>query len=156
MTNEILKSEMATMNNETWRQKFLTTEGHIGRVTYFERSILLVVLTFIVMFITLFFGEIANIAPAKVDIVLNIITLLLLVPNFCLDVKRLHDLGKDSTLAKIFLGISLFAIAYNWVFPALTEITPLNVVTSIASLGFTFYLLFARGEDNDNQYGAAQ
>ena len=156
MTNEILKNEMVNANDETLRQKFFTTTGRIDRMTYLKRNLILMLMAFVIFFAIEILGFIANLSPAGINVLENIIMILILVPSFFLDVKRLHDLGKDSTLAKIFLGISLFSTAYNWAFPVITEITPVNIVTSIASLGFMFYLLFARGEDDTNQYGAAQ
>lgn len=156
MTNEIFKSEMVKANNETFKQKFFTTEGRIDRMTYLNRNLILMLMAFVTFFVIGIFGFITNLSPAEINVLENIIMILILIPSFFLDVKRLHDLGKDSTLAKIFLGISLFSIAYNWAFPVLTEITPINIVANIASLGFMFYLLFARGEDVANQYGVAQ
>ena len=156
MTNEILKSEMVNANNETFQQKFFTTEGRINRTTYLTRNLILMLMAFVTFVAIEIFGFIANLSPAEINVLDNITVILILVPSFFLDVKRLHDLGRDSTLAKIFLGISLFSTAYNWSFPVLTTITPVNIVTSLASFGFMFYLLFARGEDDTNQYGAAQ
>ncbi len=156
MTNELLKSEMVNMSDETFRQKFFTTEGRINRMTYLKRNLFLFFMIFATLFAIEFFGFIADLSPAGINIICNIAMILFLVPGFCLDVKRLHDLGKDSTLAKIFLGFSIFSAAYNWHLPIAIGLTPIEIIISIASLGFAFYLLFARGEDQDNQYGTAQ
>ncbi|MBR5913594.1 MAG: DUF805 domain-containing protein [Selenomonadaceae bacterium] len=164
MTNEIMKSETVSENNETFKEKFFTPNGRIGRMTFFSRSILLLLLEFITLFVA---GSAAILSlalgsdptpstPIWFDIVTAIVMFGALVPQYCLNSKRLHDIGKDETLAKIFLGVSILISVINSGFPSIAESMPYMIISGISMLGFYMYLLFMKGEEVTNEYGAAK
>lgn len=162
MTNEIIKNEMVS-DNETLKEKFFSTKGRIGRMTFFRRSILLMLVELIVLFVVGFAAIISTVGadataspPAWFDIATSVIMFGALLPQYCLNSKRLHDVGKDDTLAKIFLGVSALVSVVNLGFPAIAESMPFMAIGGIAVAGFYMYLLFMKGEEMPNEYGIAK
>lgn len=88
----------------------------------------------------------------------TIVMLLLIVPEYCVNVKRLHDLGKDDMLAKVLAGISLFSVAYGLTLSPSSDFSAviIPIALGIISLAGFFYLLFTKGESYSNSYGVAQ
>ncbi len=70
---------------------------------------------------------------------------------YCLNVRRLHDLNKDETLAYILLGLGLIsALSSSDVFDMSAFERLSYCVETLGSL----YLLFAPGTHGENNYGA--
>lgn len=158
MTSEISKGNLIESSNETFFEKFLTTNGRIGRMTYLKRNLMLMLMVLLATFViemsffahTLFGATL----PAWTNAIYPCMMLALCIPDYCLNTKRLHDLGKDSTVAKIFLGLGILANVYYIAFPATIDtISPFMMIYSVLSLGFLAYLLFMRGDENTNEYG---
>jgi|RhiMethySRZTD1v2_1073278.scaffolds.fasta_scaffold907687_2 uncharacterized membrane protein YhaH (DUF805 family) len=103
--------------------------GRIGRLTYFG-GIMLNLASTAAVFVALYFLE-----PSVPEWVLGLIALTVLPfsiwISLALAAKRFHDTGASG-----WFGLLLF-------------IPLVGIVVG-------FYLLFARGEDRDNQYGPAQ
>lgn len=73
------------------------------------------------------------------------------IPYYCLNVRRLHDMNKDETLAYVLLGLGVAgAISGSDVFSMTTFETLAYCVETIAGL----YLLFFPGTYGKNKYGA--
>ncbi len=160
MTNEMIRTEIEIPNKESLVEKFFSTKGRIDRSTYFQRNLVIIAAELVLIFTLSFLDVIATVVlseiPAWIDISLLVVLLISLVPSYFLDVKRLHDLGKDSTLAKIFLGIGILSVVYSLAYPAVESFSPIETILSIATLGFTVFLFFKKGEDKANQYGEVQ
>ena len=160
MTNEMIKTEIEMPNKESLMEKFFSPKGRIGRLTFFKRNLVIVGIELLILFMVSFLGIIANVVlsemPTWIDISLAVVLLIFLVPSYFLDVKRLHDLGKDSTLAKIFLGVGILSVTYSLIYPAMESFSAIGTILSIATLVFATYLLFTKGEDKVNQYGEVQ
>ena len=153
MTNEI---KLQTADTETFREKFLTTAGRINRTTFLKRSIALVAINFAVLFLTAFIlmlGTSSTELPQWANLILFGITALFLIPDYCLKVKRLHDFGKDSTLAKIFLGISILTMTYGTNLNAAVSLSIFETATLSLPFVFLLYLLLKQGDDGANEYG---
>ena len=153
MTNEI-----SMENKGSIKEKFFSTTGRIGRMTFFKRSVVLALIEVLLMTIVGFSAALWTFNSPDTDLITTaamfIVGLLAIFPIYCLNVKRLHDLGKDETLAKIFAGLGIAGLAFN--FSESTLAQAIIIISSIISLGFTIYLLFTRGEIKANQYGDAQ
>ena len=150
------------MTETTFKEKFFTTTGRINRMTFFKRNMLLVLVAFVAFFVI---GIVDVINGSDVDsisttgrLLETAVTLLLVTPEYCLNVKRLHDLGKDETLAKVLAGISLFSVAYSLTLSpdALLVESAVAIALGAVSLVAFFYLLCAKGESYANGYGVAQ
>lgn len=160
MTNEILRNEVFEASNETLFEKFFTKTGRLNRMTYLIRNLALLAVECFAIIVVGFVGVLGIVFldsdPTWVEGSITSLMILALIPDYFLNVKRLHDLGKDDTLAKIFLGVGILMTAYDWAFPAISIVTPAPVVISIATLAFSVYLLFAKGEEHPNKYGNPQ
>lgn len=131
-------------------------------MTFLRRNLAIVLATFIVFFIIEIIGTpldaVAGQQSTGVLIAETIVAFLLIVPEYCLNVQRLHDIGKDETLAKVLAGISLFSVAYGLTLSpdALLVESAVAIALGIVSLVAFFYLLCAKGESYANGYGVAQ
>ncbi len=158
MTNDMIKNEMTEINRETFFEKFFTTNGRISRMTFLKREVMLILMAFALVFLvetcfiayTLFGATL----PEWTAVITPLIMIVIWISDYCLNVKRLHDFGKDATLAKIFLAFGLMANAYYIAFPtAIDFVTPFTIFDSVVNLGFLAYLLYMRGDEGANEYG---
>ena len=152
MTNEI---RLQSADTETFKEKFLTTTGRINRLTFFKRSIALFVINFLTIFFTIFLimlGTTSTNPPSWMTFILIAIMGVLLIPQYCLNVKRLHDFGKDATIAKIFLVINFLTIIYNFNISVDSEFIILDSAAFIIPWAFSLYLLFKKGDEGANEY----
>ena len=158
-----MTNEMNITKRETLREKFLTTTGRINRATFFRRTVGLIVAEVLLMFflmILIMLGTMSTDLPNWANVFFFGFTILTLIPDYCLNTKRLHDLGKDSTLAKVFLGIGILSAAYSAANGLLITsedipLTPIEFMASVVTLAFMVYLLFAKGNEGANEYGDA-
>lgn len=153
MTNEF---KLQTVETETLKEKFLTTTGRINRLTFLKRSIALVAINFLTIFFTIFIimlGTMSTTPPLWMNFISIAIMGVLLIPQYCLNVKRLHDFGKDATLAKIFLVINFLTIIYNFNVSVDSEFIILDSAAFIIPWAFSLYLLFKKGDEGFNEYG---
>lgn len=157
MTNEILNNDIKVKSNETFSQKFFTTNGRINRMTFFKRSLAVTVIGFLLAFMAGLIYSVVNLDSANVEqsteIVIFAVLLLSLIPQYCLNTKRLHDIGKDETLAKIFIGVEFLGSICIFSTMGVAEIV--SIISSTASFIFTAYLIFKKGDADNNEYGAS-
>lgn len=90
-------------NNETIREMFLSANGRLNRLRYFQREISLTIVEF-VLWCAIYFscgdpwGEVSTMGV----VLLTLSELVFIFPHWCLVVRRLQDLGQDSTFAWFF------------------------------------------------------
>ena len=158
MTNEIIKNETVAENKETLTQKFFTTTGRINRLTYFKRSLAILgiefVLAFVIGIIFYAMSSDATTAEMSANVAITFIVLVSLIPQYNLDTKRLHDIGKDEILAKVFIGVG--ALRTICAFATVGIVSSIATSLSVISLVFTFYLIFVKGEEVTNDYGVVK
>ena len=135
-------------------ENFLSRDGRLNRWRYFKRSFLLCVIESFVMLIGMLFlaGSDLTIISSAQSIYIKIIALAGLVPQFCLLVRRLHDMDKDDTLAYVFTAVDLLNIMTMDF--SLDDQSAWENVLAIIMLLISLYVLFGRGTKGDNQYGA--
>ena len=150
------------MTEITFKEKFFTTTGRINRMTFFKRNMLLVLVAFLAFFVI---GIVDVINGSDVDsisttgrLLETAVTLLLVTPEYCLNVKRLHDLGKNEILAKVIAGTSAFSALYALTLNASADSLNSIVLISVGIFNVVafLYLLFAKGNSVANSYGVAQ
>ena len=138
--------------DETFQEMFLTTSGRLNRLRYFKRSLVIGIIH-AVLFLTIFgahsdyVGNL-NSTGETLTILLGII---FLVPRYCLDVRRLHDMGKDKEIAYLFAAadlISYFSGSYN------PDDMPLYLIlVGLIILALWLYVLLTPGNIGSNRYG---
>ena len=156
MTNEIMKNQMTEINSETLFEKFFTTTGRIGRMTFFKRTFMIGLIEFFALFCIGIVSSIHEVAGTETPMWVNalnaVVIFAALIPGYFLNTKRLHDIGKDSTLAKIFLGVGILSAIHTVAIAPVLMSIPL-MIENVVLIGFTFYLLLTKGDENANEYG---
>ena len=151
MTNEMVK-----IDNETLFEKFFTATGRIGRMTFFKRTLIIGLIEFLILFCIGIVSSIYEVAGTETPMWINalnaVVIFAALIPGYFLNTKRLHDIGKDSTLAKIFLGVGILSAIHTVAIAPVLMSIPL-MIENVVLIGFTFYLLFTKGDENANEYG---
>ncbi len=118
---------------------FLSSEGRLNRKPYLIYSLILCVIQYILMEIT---G----------DTVGTIVGLIFVYPSYCLDIRRLHDIGNDERIAIIAAVASVILIVGGTdVFINSPFFAGLLV---LAALGTTLYMLFTEGTRGPNAFGS--
>ena len=130
----------------------LKTTGRLNRLRYFKRSMAVALIEMVIvglafMLFTNSFGELSGFG----SVVVAAILIAGQVIYYCLNVRRLHDLDKDETLAYVLLGLGLIsALSSSDVFSMSAFETLSYCVECLGAL----YLLFAPGTHGDNKYGS--
>ena len=153
MTNEIFRNE-SVAENESLRQKYFTTTGRIDRLTFLKRSLIAFVALFLLTFTAGIIGYLVSSNIATAEMVMSITSLAVIIPQYFLNAKRLHDIGRDETLAKVFVGIGILQALFT--FSTASIIVNATMALSIVTFIFTLYLLFKKGEEVNNEYGMAK
>lgn len=137
------------MNDKTIPEIFFKREGRLNRWRYFKRNLVIGLASAVIMFvISLIFGDINENISTTGNIIFFIVMMLMLVPSYCLAVRRLHDMDRDELLAKLYIGGS--AASYFLSFVLKQDFMPLSVVLVIVA----FYILLVPGTSGANKYGA--
>ena len=140
------------------KEIYFSSEGRINRWRYFKYNVALSILLFLIIFIAALFilfryslsfntEEIIN----SMDTFNRAVNLLALVPMYFLNVKRLHDMNKDNTLAIIFSVAYIILNLVDETMPLLPTLAA--ILASLVSLVLGFYFLLKKGTDGLNQYG---
>lgn len=141
--------EMNTQNyilDNGFKDNFLKTEGRLNRKRFFIRSIAILLLAVLLIIIIAIaatdgMGEISDVGGV---LILGVMIGAEVV-YYCLNVRRLHDLGHKNTLAVVllvFAAIQLFDISDF-----------LSGLTGLAGFVCFLYLLLAKGMDGPNEFG---
>lgn len=137
------------MNDKTILEIFFKREGRLNRLRYFKRNLVIGLASAVIMFvISLIFGDDVGNLTTTGNIIFFIVMMLMLVPSYCLAVRRLHDMDRDELLAKLYIGGS--AASYFLSFVLKQDFMPLSVVLVIVA----FYILLVPGTSGTNKYGA--
>ena len=153
MTNEIFRNE-SVAENESFTQKYFTTTGRIDRLTFLKRSLIAFVALFLLTFTAGIIGYLVSSNIATAEMVMSITSLAVIIPQYFLNAKRLHDIGRDETLAKVFVGVGILQALFT--FSTASIIVNATMALSIVTFIFTLYLLFKKGEEVNNEYGMAK
>lgn len=144
----------------TFQEKFLTSEGRLNRWRYFCRT-LAVVLIYLVVCLIIFsacstpWGDLTQTGDALVTVA----AVILLIPKFHLDVRRMKDSAKfdnESTI-QLFAGVpAVISLAFifnprDWDF---SSMPPHLKLLSFIDVGMWVIIQFPAGTVEPNKYGA--
>ena len=142
------------VEDKTVEEMFLKRTGRLNRLRYFKRGIavtLIAILAFVPVSV-IFSDDWGNLSSFG-ELVVTAINLVSLIPMYCLDVRRLHDMDKDETLAKISLGLGVIgAVVSSNSDPF--DLSPTAIIVSLIQIVIALYLLFSPGTKGENKYGA--
>ena len=135
---------------ETFQEMFLLTTGRLKRLRYFKR-LLVIGFIHVILIATIFaaYADSLGNLNSTGDVLSILLGIILLVPRYCLDVRRLHDMGKDETLAYFFATADLVSYLSN---SFNSENIPL-ILGGIVFLAVWLYVLFTPGNIGRNKYG---
>ena len=117
------------------QETFFRQDGRLNRLRYFKRMLVV--------------GIVSSLLNILIGSTLG--TLITLYPQYCLVLRRLHDLGKDNTLALVTIGMGIFTAFIP--FMDSESILPLLMILGLIGLVIGLYLLFKKGDEGPNQYG---
>lgn len=139
--------------DRTLQEQFLKTEGRLNRLRYLKRNLvlLLVWILICILFVLIFSDDMGNLSSTG-NILSSVIGIGMMIPSYCLDVRRLHDMDKDSTLAKISFVLGLFMIFINDEDPFNPSVA--GLIVSSVNFIVILYFLFVSGTKGANKYGA--
>lgn len=139
----------------TMQEMFLKTSGRLNRKRYFKRMMALGLFqTIITVILSSLSLVMYGYFPDSVIIFMGIIVILLMVPSYCLMVRRLHDIGKDNKLA---IAVIAIGIVVNLLFDpenAINENYLVALILSLVIFGICFYILLKDGTHGENKYGS--
>ena len=133
----------------TFAENFLKREGRINRLRYFKRFWALALIGGLC-------GAVLGVAfhassgSTAFTISIIVLSVVMLVPHYCLIVRRLHDLNKNETIAKIYIGLSLLS---NIIVMLINDESPVLLAIFVINLGIWIYLIAVRGTRGANRYG---
>ena len=150
-------SESAEMyvEDKTISEIFFKLNGRLNRLRYFKRKFVLgVLLTMLLHLGYRIFGyEFGQVTTPYAAIYNTIISLIFIIPNYCLSVRRLQDMNRGKTLAIISAILSAIM--------AFQDFTGLNykfyflLILATATLAIGAYILVVPGTRGKNRYGAS-
>lgn len=133
------------MNSETIKAMYMSSEGRIGRLTYFGYGVALAVVFGIVgAVLTALLGSIGL-------IITDILYIVMLYFHYNLVAKRFHDLNHPTQYALYLIGAALVA----GVLLQISALHLIGILLELVLLVVALYLLFMPGTAGANSYGAA-
>ena len=140
-------------NDETIREMFLSSSGRLNRLRYFQRWLCLTIVEGVIWAAIYFstvdpWGEVSTTGLVLIEL----LTLAFLFPHYCLDVRRLHDLGQDSTFAWFFVAVNVLCV-FGDITGKFEDMLIFLIVASIACFLVLLYIFFTPGTRGRNRYG---
>ena len=146
-------AEVGYVEETTLGEMFLKRNGRLNRWRYFKRRVVLGIA--ITMLLTLgyrIFGyEFGQVNTPYAGIYNTVLSLLFVIPTYCLNVRRLQDMNRGKIIALVYAAISV-AMAFM-------DFTGVNyqlyLALTLATMSFAIsgYLLIAPGTLGKNRYG---
>ena len=140
-------------NDETIREMFLTSDGRLNRLRYFQRWISLTLVEFVIWAAIYFstvdpWGEVSTTGLVLIEL----LTVAFLLPRYCLDVRRLQDLGQDATFAWFFVALNVLCV-FGDVTGKIEDMLTFLIIASIAYFLLWLYVLLTPGTRGRNRFG---
>ena len=134
-------------------EMFFRRSGRLNRLRYFKCSMVVFLIAMIVELpVAIIFSDDSFNLSSFGNMLVMIINLVAQIPLYCLDVRRLHDMDKDETLAKILLiiGVIVAIVPVDDLYYA----PPPMIVVYLVGTVLGLYVLFTPGTKGENKYGA--
>ena len=140
-------------NNETIREIFFSTNGRLNRLRYFQRTISLIIVE-AVIWAAIYFSTVDPWGEVSTTgfVLIELLTLAFLFPRYCLDVRRLQDLGQDSTFAWFFVAVNVLFV-FGDITGKFEDMIIFLTVAAIAYFLLWLYILLTPGTRGQNRFG---
>lgn len=146
-------AELGYVEENTLGEMFFKRNGRLNRWRYFKRRLVLGIL--VTMILTLgyrIFGyEFGQVNTPYAGIYNTVVSLIFIIPTYCLNVRRLQDMNRGKIIALVYAAVSV-AMAFM-------DFTGVNyqlyLALTLATMSFAIsgYLLIAPGTRGKNRYG---
>lgn len=138
----------------TISEMFFKLHGRLNRLRYFKRKIVLGVLVYVLIYLGYRvlgyeYGQ-ENFHASAYN---TIVSLLFVVPNYCLNVRRLQDMNKGKFLAVIYAIITSVMAFLDFTGINYMLYFSLILVTAVFFIGG--YMLISPGTNGNNRFGAS-
>ena len=138
----------------TITEMFFKAHGRLNRLRYFKRKIVLSVLLYVLIYLGYRvlgyeYGQ-ENFYASTYN---TIVTLIFVIPNYFLNVRRLQDINKGKFLAVVYLILTSIMAFLDFTGVNYMLYISLILVTIVFFIGG--YLLIAPGTNGKNRYGAS-
>ena len=153
------RRQKSCAEDRTIKEIFFRTTGRINRWRYFTRRVIISVLTKIFLFAgyKVLGYEYGNVTTAA-GIYNGVVSMIFLVPIFCLTVRRLQDMNKGRLLAFAYVAINIFMAFSDMTFTDfkyMQSATSYLVLTAVTfSMMLDMYFMISPDTYGKNQYGA--
>ena len=146
---------MAHRPDNSFAENFLRRDGRLNRLRYFKRNLVILLLYFVIItIISIAFGNQPDEVSTFGMLLIKAVSFAVIIPSFCLTVRRLHDLNHDEQLAYALAAIDIASTVLMDTRSLEAEPSlPENVLTAI-NMAAGIYLLFWKGTRGTNQYGS--
>lgn len=147
----------------TIKEKFFSTTGRLNRMRYFKRWLTVDIVMFILVGIVFSicstpWGDLTSTG----NILANLVLAATLVPDYCLNVRRIKDIGKDENFVKGIAGlevvlalIQIYCLSdWDWDWNSKTPVQQLGMSVSTIRCCIFGWLQKTAGTVGANKYGA--
>ena len=140
-------------NDETIREMFLSASGRLNRLRYFQRWLCLTIVEGVIWTAIYFstvdpWGEVSTTGL----LLITLSTLIFMFPRYCLDVRRLQDLGQDATFAWFFVAVNVLCV-FGDITGKIEDMLTFLIIASIAYFLLWLYVLLTPGTRGRNRFG---
>lgn len=141
--------------DKTITEIFFKTNGRLNRLRYFKRRVVLGVLLVALLNLgyQIFGYEFGQITTPYAAIYNTIVTLVFIIPNYCLSVRRLQDMNRGRTLAVV--NAILSAVMAFMDFTGVNYMLYVMLLMATATLAIGAFILVVPGTRGNNRYGAS-
>lgn len=146
------ESPTAYVEETTISQMFFKSYGRLNRLRYFKRKLVLGVLLYVLIFLGYKvlgyqFGQ----DNSQAAIYNTFVSLIFVVPNFFLNVRRLQDMNKGKLLAVIYAIITSVMAFLD--FTGINYMLYFSLFLATAVFFIGGYMLISPGTNGNNRFG---
>lgn len=146
----------------TIQEKFFSTEGRLNRMRYFKRWLAVDLVALVLCgIVTLACSTPWGYLTHTGDIMVNLISIAMIIPNYFLNVRRIKDIGKEenivtgvATLEVLLTLVQIYCLSdWDWS-SSKTSTQQFGMSASMIRLGIFVWLQKTAGTVGLNKYGA--
>ena len=153
------EEKIGYVEEDSFAEMFLKTHGRLNRWRYFKRVLVLgIAMTMLLTLGYKLLGYEYGQVSTSATICNAIITLIFIVPKYCLNVRRLQDMNRGKTLAVVYAILTAVMGFMDFNVLELYQQDLLSyaiLLMAFFSLALSLYMLIAPGTRGKNRYGAS-